>query len=481
MMAILYSHALDAEGNRRSVREVDAPRPFLCGDCDNKMIAKRGQIRRWHFAHKANVECVPKPDPDNMLHRVAQDLIVKSFNERVKNGASYEIVHSCGGVLGRQLDVEFYSGELAVCENTLKENIAHPGSMIRQEKVVVPGTRSDIVVELPGHEPFIIEVVNTHDLEEETRRLYRESGYRVAIRKVTWEDVEELTIECRVDGSLNFSDWKCPDCVEWGLAQQKREAEEREREKQRVETLNRRKKIVDAAAAKLVRRRKPKPNFRPWYEIYKKNWVLFSKPIKMFPQVQKKVFANAVILTESGFEQHNQVKPHLFRFCIRWEPKVFIYGDLGGSDAVPVYEDPSVMLYAPDLKEDPELEEYAVNVFGRKLQEAGASVRVGFEAHMAFESRQIDPTRHVDMRLVNPMISEAPLREAEAQQREQQRQDEERRLSQEAEMRKGAAALEKQVRELRDREERNRNWQDQHDVQDWARFNEWVKRGGGVS
>ena len=453
-MAILYSHAHDAEGNRRSVREIDAPRPYRCGDCENEMIAKRGQVRRWHFAHRAKVVCVPKADPDNMLHRVAQDLIVKSFNECVKNGTPYEIVYRCGGVPGRQIDVEFCSGELVVCKNALKENLAQPGGTIHQEKVVVSGTRSDIVVEMPGHEPFIIEVVNTHDLEDETRRLYRESRYRVVIREVTWEDVEEISIEFRVDRSLNISDWECADCTERKLEQQRRAVEALEREKQRVETLNRRKRVIDAAAARLVRRPRPSPIFKPWYEVYKKNWMLFTSPVKMFPRVQRMVFANAVILTEMGFEQQNPDKLHLFRFCIRRSSRVFIYGDLGGSEDVPIYRDTSVMLYAPDLN-DSELEEYAVNVFGKKLQEAGASVRVGFEAHMDFESRHVDPTMHVDMRLVSPIISDASIREMETQRQERVRQEE---------------------------EERGRNRQDRQDAHpDWSKFNEWVRRGGGVS
>ena len=89
-MDILDSHAHDAEGNRRSVREVGATRPFRCGDCENEMIARRGQIKRWHFSHKAKVEGVPAPGPDSLLHRVAQDLIVESFNERLKNDTPYE-------------------------------------------------------------------------------------------------------------------------------------------------------------------------------------------------------------------------------------------------------------------------------------------------------------------------------------------------------------------------------------------------------
>ena len=106
---------------------------------------------------------------------------MKSFNECLKNSEPYEIVHSCVGGHGRLLDGGFYHSGSAVCENTFKENVAHLGATIHQEKTVVSGTRSDIVLELLGHEPFIIEVVNTHDLEEETRRLYMDSRFRGSI------------------------------------------------------------------------------------------------------------------------------------------------------------------------------------------------------------------------------------------------------------------------------------------------------------
>ena len=93
------------------------------------------------------------------------------------------------------------------------------------------------------------------------------------------------------------------------------------------------------ALAKLVRRCSFNPSFKPWYEVYKPSWNLVSEPIKMFPRVQKVVFANAIILTELGFEQHNRSKPYLFRYPIRDKPRVFIYADMGGSDVVKIYED----------------------------------------------------------------------------------------------------------------------------------------------
>ena len=52
MNNVLYSYALDAEGKMQSIHDKDAPRPFQCGDCDGEMVAKRGKVRTWHYAHK---------------------------------------------------------------------------------------------------------------------------------------------------------------------------------------------------------------------------------------------------------------------------------------------------------------------------------------------------------------------------------------------------------------------------------------------
>ena len=390
MVEILYSHALDAKGDRRSISDEAGVRPFRCGDCGNVMVARRGKVNRWHYAHKANHECVPKADPDNALHRFAQDIIVESFNERRKDGGDYNVRIPCGR---------------SSCDNSAIFNVVYPGASIRKESVVVGGTRSDLVVDVPGLDPIIIEVVNTHDLEDETRQRYRESGCRVVVRKVSWDDLDELARECRADGVIDVIKWMCGNCRERQREQRRQAIEERRYAEERAAKVERRKKVIDLVVGSLNRRRMPRPAFVPWYEVLKENWTWVREPVKMFPKVQRKVFANAVILTELGFEQHNKRKLYLFRFRVRRNPSVYIYGDLGGLDVVPIYEDTAVMLYAPDLDEFPELEEYAVSAFATKLQEAGASVRVRFEADMHLESRETDPTRHVDMRMIEEMVN----------------------------------------------------------------------------
>ena len=51
-------------------------------------------------------------------------------------------------------------------------------------------------------------------------------------------------------------------------------------------------------------------------------------PTPMYPRAQRKVFANAIILTDSGSSQHNPQKPWLFRYPIHEKQNVILYTDL---------------------------------------------------------------------------------------------------------------------------------------------------------
>ena len=123
----------------------------------------------------------------------------------------------------------------------------------------------------------------------------------------------------------------------------------------------------------------------------------------MYPKTQRQVFANAIILTELGFAQHNRTKPWLFRLHITRGN--FMYADLGGSEDIPIYEDTAAMLYAPDLREDWEIEEYAVHRFAERLQNEGVDVRSGFEAPYHIERKDINPVRFVDRATLNRLIA----------------------------------------------------------------------------
>ncbi len=182
---------------------------------------------------------------------------------------------------------------------------------------------------------------------------------------------------------------------------------ERKRELKRqakiLEDLARRKQIVERALKRLVRNRRRNPQFRPWYEVKKETWWESVPEIKMYPKTQKTVFANAIILTELGFEQHNQRKPWLFRFKIHKSGK-YIYADLGGSDVVPIYQDTAAMLYAPDLEGIDQLAQYAVERFADSLRSHGVNVRVGFLPGYHIDDQNIDPIRHINKSMLDNLV-----------------------------------------------------------------------------
>ena len=388
MSNVLYSHALDGQGKRRNIRERDAPRPFQCGDCDGEMVAKRGKMRRWHFAHKVQVVCEPRPDPDNALHTYAQDIIIESFERHLEEGSEYLFGVKCGGI-GRE-----YEG--VRCAKVVEKNVASRGVTISKEKMIVAQTRSDLIIETPDGKTIIVEIVNTHAPEEKTRALYRDSGHPVLIKKVSWDTLIDLHNKVIADETINIPPSNCGEC-------KTRHLEAKQQEAKYQEDVVRRRVIVDRVVNGLVRERQPKPQFRPWYEVFKPSWTLVKKPVPMYPKTQFLVFANAIILTEMGFSQSNLKKPHLFKCVIRQNPQIALYADLGGSDVVPIYEDTAAMLYVFDV-EEPELEQYIVDKFGKMLQAQGVQVRTGFESHAYFEEREVDPTRHVQRAMLNGVI-----------------------------------------------------------------------------
>ena len=199
MSSVLYSYALDAEGRRRNINDLDAPKPFQCGDCEGEMVPKRGTVRAWHYAHKAQVVCEPKRDPDNALHRFAQDIIFESFNDCQTKGTEYKVGVKCAGFLGG-------------CENPVARNAADPNGQIFKEYSFIPNTRSDLVAQLPDDKVLIIEVVNTHAPEDTTREHYKKAGYPVFIKKVSWDSLDELYKGLIADEALNVPEVRCSSC-----------------------------------------------------------------------------------------------------------------------------------------------------------------------------------------------------------------------------------------------------------------------------
>ena len=199
MASIRYAYAIDANRGARRIDDPDGLKPYRCGDCNGDMVAKRGRVRTHHFAHKGEI-CQPRQDPDNFLHKLAQDKVVGGFVECQSVAREYRLGIRCTN-----------------CEIPITRNIAEHGAKIAKERSIVDGSISDIVLTTPKGQRIIIEIVNTHDLEDQTRRRYEQSGIQVFKRFVTWENVDELDRMIVADETLNRGETKntCRKCKEY--------------------------------------------------------------------------------------------------------------------------------------------------------------------------------------------------------------------------------------------------------------------------
>ena len=259
--SILYPVARSDTNRAVHVREAQKGHPYQCFGCSAPMVAKQGSIRRWHFAHKPPFDrCA---DPDKALHDTAMALIMQGFSDALERRGEYHLGCPC-----------------EECGRAVSGNAAVPGACVEAEKTIVPGTRSDLVVNRPGRGPVVIEVVVTHDLEPEARESYEESGIPVLKVRPTWDTLVQLESAVNTDDTLNIPRIVCATCKNAA-----------ERKRRQVESLL--KRLNERRQSTLT-----KLPFRPWTHDK------FNRP--MFSRIRQRVYANAIILTELGFTQANK-------------------------------------------------------------------------------------------------------------------------------------------------------------------------------
>ena len=176
-----------------SIQDAESGVAYKCFGCDAPMMAKQGQQRAWHFAHKPPTKgCA---DPDRALHETAKALVVQGLTDAQANGTAYRVGFAC-----------------RVCAKALSWNIARPDTSIAVERSIVEGTRSDIVIDRGPKGPLIVEVVVAHDIEEPTRARYESSGIPVLIIYPEWDTVAELAWAVNAAAVINVPSVRCRVC-----------------------------------------------------------------------------------------------------------------------------------------------------------------------------------------------------------------------------------------------------------------------------
>lgn len=396
---ILYPVAFNDLGDLVKIEDALRQRGlrYSCVHCSDRMSAVvRVTRRKPHFRHTKSLIC----DPDSVLHSTAIEIIRNAHNTAQSANSPYLLTRPC----------EHY--DVKRCSNNSTEIDLADGWESKTEKSIVEGTRSDLIFSHVDGRQIIIEVVNTHSMEPETETAYRKSGIPVVVVQIKWETVETLGQGIRSDESRNFGSDECDECKNKRFKAQ--------------EILERRCKIVDQELAEMRRQRHFRPKFQPFYEA-RPTIQSLGKPTRIFLKTQRKVFANAIILTELGFVQSNpDEKPWLFVKTIHRsiEAIVKLYADLGGSFGIPIYEDMGTRLYTslefggplkvPYLNDvNAYMNGYIVWKFGERMQSEGVQVSTSvcreypfqYPYEMIdFEPIDVNPVRRVDSRILGSML-----------------------------------------------------------------------------
>ena len=337
---IRFPIAAEGDGRAVSIQDAESGVAYKCFGCDAPMMAKQGQQRAWHFAHKPPTSgCA---DPDRALHETAKALVVQGLTDAQANGTEYRVGFAC-----------------RVCAKALSWNIARPDTSIAVERSIVEGTRSDIVIDRGPKGPLVVEVVVAHDIEEPTRARYEGSGIPVLIIYPEWDTVAELAWAVNAAAVINVSSVRCrvcQDAVDRAL---------KERSAARTWALS---MLSGLRAAPPGTAGSATPQIRPWQNDK------FGR--EMYPRVRREVHRNAAVLRSMGFVQSGG-KPWLFRLQLPDSCGV-VFANFGSTEEVPLWEDPSALIHWKLHKRSDEEEEALVKQLLRMCRSAGAKVRVSF-------------------------------------------------------------------------------------------------------
>ena len=429
---ILYPLAHGKTGRAVHIREALKGHPYECFGCSLPMVARQGAKRQWHFAHKPPFErCA---DPDKALHDTATAMIVRGFYDALDRQSEYRLGCPC-----------------AECGRTVSRNIAIQGALVETEKSVVAGTRSDLVVSQTGRGPVVIEIVVTHDLESEALEAYRESGISLLKVRPTWDTLFRLESGVITDDTVNVPPVRCSEC---------KSAEQRHRREQ-----DRIRRRADSMLRRLNERRPTDTGslpFRPWTHDK------FGRP--MFSDIRRRVFVNAIILTELGFVQA-QRNPWVFVFRLSTG---VIFANFGSTEEVAIWENTSALIHWKLDVDSEEMEsELAEGVLAR-CRAAGAEVRVSFYNLMfdqQEDAREAGLPAQADRPVLNTLLAET----ARSYQETERRLKEAREAAREAKRVSLARqeAMEADALRLRQQESDSRKRSEQ---EQWAEFNEWFKK-----
>lgn len=135
---------------------------YFCPCCHEEMVAKRGNIRQWHFAHKSE-----KCSYDKYLHSIAEILIMNWFNQSEQIILSIDHSEKCDKKNNCSFFNEFRCTKNKKRDHNLKEYYYKCSKEHRYKNFI-----ADLYCEnkIYPDSPIFIEIFVTHECSEEKKK-----------------------------------------------------------------------------------------------------------------------------------------------------------------------------------------------------------------------------------------------------------------------------------------------------------------------
>jgi hypothetical protein len=168
--------------------------PFRCIGCGEELLARLGQVRARHFAHRPGSTC-PLTSPETALHLDAKVRLLELSQAAFSGALEVELATRC-----------------PVCRRQEARDLAALGDAAILEGAA-GSLRADLLVTRGGRPSFVIEVRVTHQLDEDKQGVLAALGLpAVEIdARQPWEEERSGVILLACARSLGFA--PCPSCA----------------------------------------------------------------------------------------------------------------------------------------------------------------------------------------------------------------------------------------------------------------------------
>ena len=190
-----YSYAIDEYGTLIHIQNAHSETSYKCPSCGKLMIQRKGQKRRWHFAHKADAQC----NYETYLHKIAKTRIRQTFLNSDKFLIIYNAKHICNAPCPLELE------EKCDCDKEKQFDLRQWYDVCEEESEI-NGFVADLLFkssQSPNRPPLLIEIAVTHKCTQEKIQ----SGLRIIEINIKSEDDIEYIIQNEIIEGKNSENY----------------------------------------------------------------------------------------------------------------------------------------------------------------------------------------------------------------------------------------------------------------------------------